>query len=111
MERSRRSEIREEVKVAGKELVQTIKKLVKEGNARRIVVKNAKGTVVVEVPLTLGVIGTMVAPVWISALGALAAVSRGFTIELERLQERAERKVKSPRRRPTRGEPAQHAVH
>ena len=111
MEPERRKKVQHEIKIAAKDLGETIKRLVKEGNARRIRVRNAKGVVVVDVPLTMGVIGTMLTPVWISALGLLAAASRGFTIELERLQEKAEKRMPGPRRRPTRGVSAQAAVH
>ena len=50
----------EEIKVAGEELVAKIKELVHEGNVRRIAIKNEEGKVIVEFPLTLGIVGTAV---------------------------------------------------
>jgi hypothetical protein len=76
----------EELKVAGDQLVDTVKELVKEGNVRRVIVKNDKGATLIEVPLTVGVVGVLVAPV-AAALGALAALVSGLTIEVEKVEE------------------------
>jgi hypothetical protein len=59
-----------------------LKKLVHEGNVRRVIVKQ-DGRTVVEFPLTVGVIGTVFAPM-LAAAGALAAVLSECTIEVER---------------------------
>jgi hypothetical protein len=77
---------REELQVAGDQLVATVKKLLHEGNVNRVIVKNQEGQTLIEVPLTLGVVGFLVAPVW-AALGALAALAAQFTIEVERTSE------------------------
>lgn len=77
---------REELQVAGDQLVATVKKLLHEGNINRIIVKNHEGQTLIEVPLTLGVVGFLVAPVW-AALGALAALAAQFTVEVERTGE------------------------
>ncbi len=69
----------EEFKVKGKDVVEKVKKLIKEGNARRIIVKNEKGDVVAEFPVTVGVIGTVLAPV-LAAIGAITAVLTNCTI-------------------------------
>jgi hypothetical protein len=69
----------EEFKVQGKDVVEKVKKLIKEGNARRIIVKNEKGDVVAEFPVTVGVIGTVLAPV-LAAIGAITAVLTNCTI-------------------------------
>jgi len=72
----------ESFKVKGEELLDRVKQILHEGNVRRIVVKQG-GRTVVEFPLTLGVVGTVVAPV-LAAVGALAAVLTECTIEVER---------------------------
>lgn len=69
----------EEFKVSGAEIVAKIKELVKEGNARRIIIKNEKGKVMLEIPLTLGAVGVLIAPV-LAAVGALAALTTKCTI-------------------------------
>ena len=73
----------EEYKVNGHEVVRKIKDLIKEGNVRRIIIKNEKGDTIVEFPLTVAVIGTALVPVW-AAIGALAALISNFTIVVER---------------------------
>jgi len=73
----------EEFKVAGGQLVDTIKKLIDEGNVRRISVKNRDGKVIFEVPLTFGVIGVALAPM-LAAVGAVAGVLTECTIVVER---------------------------
>jgi Domain of unknown function (DUF4342) len=73
----------EELKVTGDQLVDTVKKLVQEGNVRRIVIKNAEGQTYMEIPLTVGVVGAVLIPLW-AALGALAAIASGLSIAIER---------------------------
>ena len=74
---------KESFKVAGTQLVDAVHKLLHEGNVRRIVIKHADGRVVAEFPLTVGVIGAVLAPV-VAAVGALAAVLTECTLEVER---------------------------
>jgi hypothetical protein len=74
----------EEVKVTGDQLVSTVKELIREGNIRRIVIKNEEGHVFLEIPLTIGVVGALLLPVF-AALGALAAVASGLTIAVEKI--------------------------
>ena len=69
--------------VAGEKLLQTVKRLVHEGNVRRIIIKNEEGRTLIEVPLTVGVVGAFLLPVWV-AIGAIAAVAAKFTIEVEK---------------------------
>ena len=76
------STFKESFKVAAEQLVDAVKKLLHEGNVRRIVIKQ-EGKTVAEFPLTVGVVGTVVAPV-LAAVGALAAVLTDCTIEVER---------------------------
>lgn len=77
----------EEVTIRGDELVATVKALVHEGNIRRITVKNREGRVLIEVPLTLGVVGALLLPT-LAALGAVAALVSECTIVVERVKER-----------------------
>jgi hypothetical protein len=73
----------EEFRITGEELIAKTKELVNEGNIRRIVIKNEEGSTLIEVPVTLGVIGALLLPVW-AAIGALAAVATNCTIVVER---------------------------
>ena len=72
----------ESFKVAADQLVDAIKQIVHEGNVRRVIIKQ-EGRSVVEFPITVGVIGTVFAPM-LAAAGALAAVLTDCTIEVER---------------------------
>lgn len=80
-------ENREEFKVSGEDLVKRLKELVEEGNARRIIIKSEKGDTLLEVPLTLGAIGALAAPV-LAAVGALAALMAKCTIIVEKKEEK-----------------------
>lgn len=73
----------EEFKVNGKELLKKFKQLIKEGNIRRIIIKNKTGKVLIEIPLTVGVIGTALAPS-VAAVGAIAAIVSECTIAVIR---------------------------
>lgn len=76
----------EEHQVAGEDLVAKIKELIHEGNIRRIVIKNEPGTTLVEIPLTLGVVGALLLPVW-AAIGAIAALAANLIIVVEKVDE------------------------
>jgi hypothetical protein len=75
----------EELTVTGQELVERIKKLVAEGNVRRLIIRKPDGETLLEIPLTAGVVAggavTIVAPV-LAALGALAALLAEFRVEV-----------------------------
>ncbi len=73
----------EEFRVNGEELVGKIKSLVHEGNIRRIIIKNKEGTVVMELPLTFGVVGALLAPS-LAAIGAIAALLTEATVVVEK---------------------------
>jgi DNA-binding Lrp family transcriptional regulator len=73
----------EEFRISGDELLARVKELVNEGNIRRIVIKTEDGDTLIEVPVTIGVIGALLLPVW-AAIGALAAVATHCTIVVER---------------------------
>lgn len=77
------SKTQEEFKVKGEDLLKTVKKLLAEGNIRRITIKNKDGKALVELPLTIGVIGVALAPV-LAAVGAIAALVTDCTIAVER---------------------------
>jgi DNA-binding Lrp family transcriptional regulator len=69
----------EEFKVSGEDLLKRVKELIAEGNVRRIIIKNKEGKVIVEVPLTLGVVRAILAPP-LAAVGAIAALVIECTI-------------------------------
>jgi hypothetical protein len=75
-----------EFKIKEQELLTKIEELIKEGNARRIIIKDDKGRTYIEIPVTVGVIGTLFAPV-VAAVGALAGVAANFTIEVIKKEE------------------------
>ncbi len=72
-------EKQEEFKVSGSDLKDRVKKLIEEGNARKIIIKNEKGDTLLEIPVTLGAIGAILAPV-LAAVGAIAALLTNCTI-------------------------------
>ncbi len=74
---------KEEFRVSGEELVEKIKEIIKEGNARKIIIKNEDGESVVEFPLTVGAIGALIAPI-LAAVGAIAALLIKCTIVVEK---------------------------
>ena len=73
----------EEFKVKGDELLQKVKALIKEGNIRQITIKDKKGRVLVAIPLTIGIVGAVFAPI-LAAVGALAALVTECVIQIER---------------------------
>ena len=75
----------ETIKVEGGELLEEVRRLLHEGNVRRIVIKQGDRTVV-EFPLTLGVVGAALAPP-LAAVGAMAALLTDCSIEVERDEE------------------------
>ena len=85
---SRKDTFQEEFKVTGDRVVSKVKELIREGNVRRIIIKNEDGRTLLEIPLTIGVVGTILLPVW-AALGALAALVANLTIAVERRAEPA----------------------
>ena len=75
----------EEFEVTGDKVVETVKRLVHEGNIRRITIKDSNGVSLIEIPMTLGVVGALLVPV-LAALGALAALVTRCTIVVEKLE-------------------------
>jgi hypothetical protein len=77
---------KEEFKVSGEDVVKKVKELIREGNIRRIIIKNEEGKTLIEVPLTIGVVGAVLLPVW-AAIGAIAAVVAKCTIVVEKRED------------------------
>ena len=73
----------QEFKMRGDTLLGKLKELVHEGDIRRITIKNEEGHTLIEIPLTLGVVGALLLPVW-AAIGAIAALAASLTIVVER---------------------------
>lgn len=75
----------EEFQVKGDEILQKIKELLREGKIRRIIIKTEEGRTLLDIPLTFGVIGVLLAP-QLAALGALAALVTQATIVVEKVE-------------------------
>lgn len=75
--------IKEEFKVKGSELLDKIKELIEEGNVHRIIVKDDKGYKYIDIPVTVGVVGVVLAP-FLSVIAAVAVFSTNLTIEVIR---------------------------
>ena len=77
------AEQQEEIKVTGKQLKEKVEQILKEGNVRRITIKDKNGNIILQLPLTIGVIGAVLAPM-LAAVGAVAALLTECTISVER---------------------------
>ncbi|HMI09874.1 MAG TPA: DUF4342 domain-containing protein [Candidatus Saccharimonadales bacterium] len=80
---SNEKQTQEEFRVKGEDLLAKVKQLVNEGNVRRIIIKDKENKTLIEVPLTIGVVGIVLAPV-LAAVGAIAALVTECTIIVER---------------------------
>ncbi len=67
----------------GEQLLKKIKELIAEGNVRKIIIKDKHGKELMSFPLTIGVVGAMLAPI-LAAIGALAALIGECTLSVER---------------------------
>ncbi len=76
----------EQFRISGDELLAKVRELVHEGNVRRIIIRNDQGHTLVELPLTVGVIGAALLPV-LAAVGAIAAVATDCELVVERRTE------------------------
>lgn len=76
----------ESIEVSGDELLAKVKEIVREGNVRRIIIRNEEGKKLLELPLTVGVVGAVLLPVW-AAIGALAALLADCTIDIEKIED------------------------
>jgi Domain of unknown function (DUF4342) len=73
----------EEYKIESKDLLSRVKEIVHEGNVRRIIIKNEAGHSLLEIPLSIGVVGAVLMPVWV-AIGAIAALTAHYSLVVER---------------------------
>ena len=69
----------EEFRLTGGEILNKVKEIIHQGNARRIILKDEQGKTFLEIPLTVGVVGAIVAPI-LAAVGAIAALASNLTI-------------------------------
>ena len=76
----------EEFRATGGEILDKIKEILHEGNVRRIILKDEKGKTFMELPLTVGVVGAIVAPI-LAAVGAVAALASNLTIVVEKTED------------------------
>ena len=76
----------EEIKVAGRDLVEKVKQLIHEGTIHRLIIKNEEGHTLIEVPITIAAVGAVAAPV-LAAVGAIAAMVTNCTIIVERREQ------------------------
>lgn len=74
---------KEEFKLSGDAIIEKIKSIVKEGNARKIIIKNENGETVAEFPLTVGAVGALLAPI-LAAVGAIAGLLTKCTLVVEK---------------------------
>jgi hypothetical protein len=75
----------EEIRVAGEELVKTVKQLMHEATVRRVVIRNADKRILFEIPIVLGVAGIALLPMW-TALALIAALVADCSIVVERAE-------------------------
>ncbi len=75
----------EEFSVNGEQLLAKVKELLRQGNIRRVIIKDKSGKVLVEFPLTIGVVGAVLAPT-LAAVGAVAALVTEATIVVEKTE-------------------------
>ncbi|HEY5650017.1 MAG TPA: DUF4342 domain-containing protein [Acidimicrobiia bacterium] len=75
----------EKVEVRGEDLLAKMKELVHEGNIRRVTILNEEGERILEIPLTVGVVGALLLPS-LAAIGAVAAIVTKCTLEIERVE-------------------------
>ena len=73
----------EEFKVKAENLKDRLKELIREGNVRRIILKNPRGRVLLDMPLNAGVVGLALAPFW-AAVAAVAVLATDYTVAVER---------------------------
>jgi hypothetical protein len=71
------------ITVGGEDLLRKVNELIHEGNVRRISIKDKQGKTLVELPLTIGVVGAALAPA-LAAVGAIAALVTECTVMVER---------------------------
>ena len=75
----------EEFSIKGEDLISKVKQLIAEGNVRRMIIKDKTNKTIIEIPLTIGLVGIVLAPV-LAAVGAIAALVTECTILVERTE-------------------------
>ena len=70
--------------------IENVDLVIHAGNVRRIIIKNDEGKTYLEIPITVGVVGFLLAPAW-AAIGALAAVASKFTIEIINIEKKEDK--------------------
>jgi len=73
----------EEFRVDGEKLIGKVKEVIHEGNIRRIIIKDKDGKTILEIPMTFGVVGALIAP-QLAAIGAIAALLTEATVVIEK---------------------------
>ena len=82
MEETQKERI-EELKVKGGEILEVVKKILHEGNVRRVIIKDEEDNTVLEIPISVGILGAIVAPV-LAAIGGIAALAKSYKIQIIR---------------------------
>ena len=82
MDESKKEKI-EELKVKGGELLEVVKKVLHEGNVRRVIIKDEDDNTVLEIPVSIGIISAIFAPV-LAAIGGIAALAKSYKIQIVR---------------------------
>ena len=75
----------DEFSMTGDQVLEFLKKMLHEGNIRRVVLRDESGKTLLEIPVTIGVVGAILLPVW-AAIGAAAALVAKMTIVIERTE-------------------------
>lgn len=83
----------EEFKVKGENLLSKVKEIIAQGNVRKIIIKDKNGKSVIEFPLTIGVVGAVLAPA-LAAIGAIAALVTECSIVVEREEKSSDKQIK-----------------
>jgi hypothetical protein len=83
MESTKKKKSEETYRVKGEDVVKKIKAIIREGNVRRIMIKNREGRNLIDIPLTIGIVGIVFAPV-LAAVGVIAALISECDIVVER---------------------------
>lgn len=73
----------DEIKVTSDKLKETLRRALHEGNVRRVIVRNAEGRTLLDMPLTAGIAGALLLPFWAAVTG-IVALAKEFTIVIER---------------------------
>jgi uncharacterized membrane protein len=75
--------VQEEIKVAADKLKDTLKEVIRQGNVTRVVVRNADGRTLIDMPIAAGVVGAVLAPFWMAVAG-IVMLAKEFTVVIER---------------------------